>query len=199
MPALYEPFSMYEYILIHHSDAYVFSDQLDYWCNQGYDYIGAPWFKKSFIRSPEKFSERDYLFLGVGNGGLSLRKVSSFLKITNDRTFMRNYSRLNLIYHYVDGRQYKYFRYMPGVKLFLKFIERFTMHEDKFWGLTVPKYLSWFKVATPEHAIKFAFEALPWKLYEMNNFELPFGCHAWEKFGKEFWLGHIPARVNEPV
>lgn len=40
----YRRFSDYNYMLIYQPDAYVFSDELDYWCRQGYDYIGAPWF-----------------------------------------------------------------------------------------------------------------------------------------------------------
>src|SRR5258706_2638121 len=39
----YEAFRDYEFILIYHPDALVFSDQLEYWCGQDFDYIGAPW------------------------------------------------------------------------------------------------------------------------------------------------------------
>src|ERR1700744_1519211 len=42
----YKSFSDYEYILIYQLDAFVFSDQLDYWCDQDYDYIGAPWLRE---------------------------------------------------------------------------------------------------------------------------------------------------------
>lgn len=38
----YETFKQYEYILIYQLDAYVFRDELEFWCNKGYDYIGAP-------------------------------------------------------------------------------------------------------------------------------------------------------------
>ena len=42
----YSLFRSYEYLLTYELDAYVFDDQLLYWCDQGYDYIGAPWFKR---------------------------------------------------------------------------------------------------------------------------------------------------------
>ena len=42
---LYQRFMAYEYMLIYQLDAYVFRDELEYWCRQGYDYIGAPWLK----------------------------------------------------------------------------------------------------------------------------------------------------------
>src|SRR5262245_29762259 len=43
--AFYETFSDYRYILIHHLDSLVFSDQLLHWCATDVDYIGAPWLK----------------------------------------------------------------------------------------------------------------------------------------------------------
>ena len=38
----YRSFRKYQYMLIYQLDAFVFEDQLEYWCNKGYDYIGAP-------------------------------------------------------------------------------------------------------------------------------------------------------------
>lgn len=51
----YRSFREYQYMLIYQLDAFVFEDQLEYWCNKGYDYIGAPWIKanKKFIRRVE--------------------------------------------------------------------------------------------------------------------------------------------------
>src|SRR5215813_2176546 len=43
-PTFYEAFSDYDYILIYQLDCLVFSSDLKYWCDIGYDYIGAPWF-----------------------------------------------------------------------------------------------------------------------------------------------------------
>ena len=43
-PMLYQRFaSTHEFILILQTDAIVFKDELDYWCSQPWDYIGAPW------------------------------------------------------------------------------------------------------------------------------------------------------------
>lgn len=41
--AFYKSFEDYEYILIYQTDVYVFRDDLLYWCNKGYDYVGSPW------------------------------------------------------------------------------------------------------------------------------------------------------------
>ncbi len=72
----YMRFEKYKYILIYQLDAFVFSDQLDRFCQCGFDYIGAPWLKG--IKYYKDFSKCVW---HVGNGGLSLRKVNSFIKI----------------------------------------------------------------------------------------------------------------------
>lgn len=41
--AFYQLFADSEYILICHTDAWIFSDQLQQWCQKGYDLIAAPW------------------------------------------------------------------------------------------------------------------------------------------------------------
>ena len=43
----YKRFVEYEYILIYQLDAFVFRDELEQFCDYGYDYIGAPWIKGS--------------------------------------------------------------------------------------------------------------------------------------------------------
>ena len=41
----WEKFADYEYVLMYHLDALVFSDQLQEWCGKGLDYIGAPFLR----------------------------------------------------------------------------------------------------------------------------------------------------------
>lgn len=90
----YTLFANCEYILICQTDAWIFRDTLTQWCDKGYDYIGAPWPKKrryslpivrlflwlrrKFFRRKGELMRQDY-FNKVGNGGLSLRKVDSFI------------------------------------------------------------------------------------------------------------------------
>jgi hypothetical protein len=40
-------------------------------------------------------------------------------------------------------------------------------------------------------ALEFAFERYPRKCFKLNNHNLPFGVHAWEKYDKSFWLNHV--------
>ncbi len=72
-PFLYQRYSNYQFILFYEPDAFVFRDELEYWCNAGYDYIGAPWFEGWHDATSESNIK------GVGNGGFSLRNVKSIL------------------------------------------------------------------------------------------------------------------------
>lgn len=73
----YQAFTDYEYVLLYQLDAFVFSDKLLEFCNQGYDYIGAPWIHGiAFYKS----SGIEHILHYVGNGGFSLRRIPAFLQ-----------------------------------------------------------------------------------------------------------------------
>jgi hypothetical protein len=82
-PLLYWKFRRYDYILFYELDAFVFRDELDKWCHAGYDYIGAPWFYGFNTCS------NDSPFLGVGNGGFSLRRTSAALRVLRSFSYIR--------------------------------------------------------------------------------------------------------------
>ncbi len=84
----YAMFTDYDYMLVYQADCFVFHDDLENWVSKGYDYVGAPWYFE--CSQLEKFYGRIFRSLGlyhgdgfrygeVGNGGLSLRKISAFL------------------------------------------------------------------------------------------------------------------------
>jgi hypothetical protein len=183
----YKSFSSYSHILIVQTDALVFYDRLDYWCSCDYSYIGAPWF--TGFNTPEL----PLSFLGVGNGGFSLRRVDDFIRVLSMRKFVSNFSihidekssfiRSN-VRHFLNRFvfSYNFYPFFPRV------------NEDKFWGLLVPKCWDFFKVPPPPEAIAFSFEVEPEHLYLLNKSELPFGCHAWEKHDKNFWMAVLEKR-----
>lgn len=76
---LYSEFSDYEYMLMYQPDCWIFRNEIEKFCNMNYDYIGAPIYSK--------MSNWPSLLIGshpvVGNGGLSLRKISKMMDITN--------------------------------------------------------------------------------------------------------------------
>ena len=72
----YNLFVDYEYILIYQLDAFVFRNELNRFIELDYDYIGAKW-----PFGMECHTDDNMLWY-YGNGGLSLRKISSFLEWT---------------------------------------------------------------------------------------------------------------------
>ncbi len=187
----YKVFKDYSYILIYHTDAYVFRDELEYWCSKGYDYIGAPLYEYNGTISPQKY-------IGVGNGGFCLHKVNSAIKVLQSWKMVYTISDLNKWYFKYNwkGR----IRYFPYYIRSLLGVGRYShsgfnhlkINEDIFWGIYVPRTFTWFKVAPYDEAYKFSMEYNCKKLYELNNCQLPFGCHQWFK-GEflEFWKEKI--------
>lgn len=178
----YLPFQNYEYILIYQLDVLVFSNQLLYWCNKGYDYIGAPFFNPIIGKLSHKIGSP----VSGGNGGFSLRKISTFLKVLDiaEKQAIR-YSDNPLV------RKWWFFLAVltgKSHKIWLKaFPSVYPFNEDGFWSYEAPKYYSKFKVAPLTESLKFSFEKSPRKCFKLNNYQLPFGCHAWAKYDHEFW------------
>jgi hypothetical protein len=169
-PFFYEYFLNFKYVLIHQLDVFIFKDELNYWCNQNYDYIGAPWFKDSykiFIKIVRRLSLSSALKLlplksinfRAGNGGLSLRNVKSSLEC------------LELQKQLVDSWN--------------------LINEDIFWSFYSKKYNGRFNIPDFKTALKFAIEKNPREAFELNDLTLPFGVHAWEKWDEAFWSNHI--------
>ena len=189
---LFDRYKQYSHILFYELDAWVFRDELLYWCNQNFDYIGAPWFEgwnDANDSSP---------FTGVGNGGFSLRNIRSSIKIARRVELLkkiRNFWYMSRFQKVLRFDRFismfnTYFKTRPGKSLDL-LTESITPHEDYYWSATVTEYFSDFKIASIDEAIRFSFEVNPAKLYKMNNHQLPFGCHAWEKCDPDFWTTFI--------
>jgi hypothetical protein len=196
----YETFIEYEYILIYHLDALVFSDELSDWCRKGYDYIAAPWIKHEdapYAGLPE--------FEGkTGNGGFSLRRVESFLKVLNSSKYFtdpdkywRRFCKNKSAFKQFINLPRKYLMYLPQINNVKKEIKREGIIEDMFWSNRGSHYYPGFNIAPMNEALKFSFECVPRYCYEQNNYELPFGCHAWEKYDKEFWMPYLLTPKNK--
>ncbi|WP_044200236.1 DUF5672 family protein [Dyadobacter tibetensis] len=165
-PHFYGMFRMYEFVLIYQLDAYVFRDELEQWCEAGYDYIGAPSLHHTAFDSLSEmeaatFSNALSTHRIVLNGGLSLRRIPAIL---------RYLSIYNIFYPVWKGNEDMLFsqdatRLMP-MKLFLK-------------------------TPTWKKALHFAFEKSPAASYALTGGQLPFACHAWERYDPSFWLTHI--------
>jgi hypothetical protein len=64
-------------------------------------------------------------------------------------------------------------------------------HEDLFWSFHARKLLPTFKIPTPQEAVAFAFEMAPRYCFRQNSNQLPFGCHAWARYDRDFWIPYL--------
>ena len=170
--SFYQLFDDCEYILICQTDAWIFRDELEQWCDGGYDYIGAPWPKRRRYSMPiisqylwlrrklfkrnGRLLRQDY-FKKVGNGGLSLRRIDSFIKACD-----------------TYAQRIEYFKSHTGTRY----------NEDWFWALIPTE----FHYPTFEKSLGFSFDVNPKTCYHLSKNSLPFGCHGWfKKRNIEFW------------
>lgn len=183
--AFYRSFADHSHLLIAQLDALVLSDRLRHWCERDFSYVGAPWFVGgSEPREPLEF-------MGVGNGGFSLRRIDDFLRVLSTPRRIPN-----VLKSRTGGRTglLNLPRVIKHEFCFAYSVEPFfpRCNEDFFWGLLVPAACPFFRVPSPEEAVGFAFEVAPRRLYTMNGNELPFGCHAWERCDRPFWEEQLP-------
>lgn len=143
-PEFYSRFADYEYMLLYQLDAFVFSDRVQEFCDMGYDYIGAP--------MPHSRTFRTHVGL---NGGLSLRKIDSCIRVAALRQGMKMDDEMRQMF---DVAEDKFFSYCGG-------------REDI--PFTVPNV-----TISSDFAIEFNV-AHCWEFLSPNH--LPFGCHAWSK------------------
>lgn len=187
-PFLYKQYRDYEFVLHYELDAFVFRDELAYWCSQGYSYIGAPWFEGWTKAEPES------PIVGLGNGGFCLRNVDHSLRALNRFSYLIHPKEL-WTFWLEKGEPLK------GTFSLLKnctftnnsffLLNHFAGAEDFFWGHYIPRNFKWFKIPSVEEAMRFSFEVNSKLLFEKNGFSLPFGCHAWWKDELNFRLPHI--------
>lgn len=175
--AFYMHFADAEYILICHTDAWIFRDELSSWCAKGYDLIAAPWPTRSrYTHFPLKpFWQLYLLFLKlsgrksrhqlcgrVGNEGLCLRRVGSFIAACD--------------------------KYQREIAFFNAQTDP-MFNEDVFWAF-VPKE---FCYPSEAEALRFAFDLKPRVCFEQIHKQLPMGCHSFNKGRKRlFWQTFIP-------
>ena len=195
----YKAFEEYEYILIYQLDCLVFDGKLEEWCRREWDYVGAPW--------PKDREDPTQGFSGVGNGGLSLRRVKSALAVLRSNHLVEDPKlrgseqgpRSKLIYNRLSAApQLK--RVFAGAKTMLhrhgyhnnvRWLARQLAdnqyHEDYFWAFKAARFVSSFRIPEPCEALEFSFEMAPRYCFEANSGRLPFGCHAWSKYDRGFW------------
>ena len=179
--SFYQRFRDYEYMLVYQLDAWVFRDELDGWCNKGYDYIGAPWIEKN---------EKGIELAGVGNGGFSLRKVHHYIDVLSYKGPVKDGNKLHLE-PTLKNRLYRLL-YSLGYQNTISYYKKDkTLYEDIFLSIFLDDTKLRANTPDAKTAALFAFEQSPSYLYSITK-QLPFGCHAWLKYEYDtFWKDHI--------
>ena len=207
LPEFWELFSDYDYALMYHLDALVFSDQLADWCRMGYDFIGAP-----FLNSPDSPWVREER---VGNGGFALYHVPAVLKVLWNRYRMQPSK-------YFEDHFWKWIEWqrqvlkpvraaaprclkhgrassLRAIVKRLDHIEANELQNDCFWADEAKRYDPGFNVAPIEDGLRFAFEVVPSVCLERNGGNMPFGCHAWARYDKAFWMNKLGTETQRPA
>jgi hypothetical protein len=161
----YGGFAEFEFMLILQTDAIVLRDELDHWCAQPFDYVGAPWpdgvelFVNLGRFSGDKGKRVRAL---VGNGGFSLRRIRKCV---------------SLLREFPEATDY---------------FVRSGSSEDLFFSLMGPLSED-FVLPNEITASLFSMELKPSYYYAVNGMRLPMGGHAWPKYEPAFWARHLPA------
>lgn len=175
----YQAFALFDYILIHQADVFLFKDELQLWCEKEYDYIGAPWFRPDKLHPDFVSKQMEKIKFALkknkiyasrhnksGNGGLSLRNVQTALKVLKSvqPALLKKY----LVTDYPE------------------------YNEDIFWSLEAPAIYPAYRIPALHEALQFAVEFEPAAAYQHLDGQLPFGCHAPMKHDPAFWKKFIP-------
>ena len=190
-PVIVRQLDGYTHMLVHEPDAIVFRDELDYWCGQTQDYIGAVWFEGFANAKP------DAPVVGVGNSGFSLHRLSALRRLITSH--QRWYTYRQAAKDFARGLQGNGLRMRRGLKALglagqLRGAWRlYEGHCDIFWSSVVPQVDAEFKVALVEDAVRFSWEVLPARCFQMTGGKLPFGIHAWSKYDLTFLLPYLSA------
>lgn len=161
--AFYERFNDYEFVLILQTDAIILRDELDYWCAQPFDYVGAPWPDGYELFVNLGLFEGDYgkrVKVFVGNGGLSLRRVRKCISLLKE--------------------------FSVAISVF----DRTGSSEDLFFSV-MGSLSGDFIIPNEITASRFSLELKPAYYYTVNGGRLPMGGHAWWKYEPKFWKTHL--------
>lgn len=165
--AFYARYAAFEFMLILQTDAILLKDDLDFWCAQPFDYVGAPWHKpfELFVNTGRfEGSDGRYVRATVGNGGLSLRRIPKCTALLRE------------------------FAIEIGV------FQHSGSSEDLFFA-AMGALSNDFVLPNEVTASRFSMEGWPAYYQRINGGHLPMGAHAWMKNDIDFWravLGDMP-------
>lgn len=200
----YELFTSWDYMLLFQLDAWILGGDLESWLVRGYSYIGAPWANPL---SSQAFG----ISHGVGNGGLSLRRVQDMIKMVSSLSYrlVPVFSPSELASEGLLFQQYRDYHILLRPLVFTKrfgrvllksigyhntlnYFAKVGVNEDFVLSLYASKVFKWLNLPPAADAAKFSVETNPEDFLRLCGNVVPFGCHGWEKYGRHFYLTSFP-------
>ena len=180
----YSEFLEFRYLLVCQLDALVLSVPGIYsWLRKSYSYVGAPWFYGCD-------NPRSDTLAAVGNGGFSLRNITDHLFAIRRMQYVSP----GLWKDLTDPQPARLLKTLSFLRnsLFCRTDKKglhIRCHEDYFFGVLASNSLAiQFTTPSPSESVSFSYEVNPRMLHRYNDGLLPAGCHAWEKYDREFWI-----------
>jgi hypothetical protein len=185
-PFLYEKYSDFKYILIAQVDVWIFRDELQYWIDKDFDYLGAPLF---LPQNTQKKALKTLMLPYGGNGGLSLRNVEKTLELT--RTPRRRMSASRVLvaitfllryqnWHYLNIFWYSLNQLWNNPK---SFREKHLIYEDVMFSIFYAIYDRKYRVAPSKVSLGFSIEVHSSDFLDsFFGFTSPFGLHGYDKY-----------------
>lgn len=161
----------FEYSYIFQLDCYLFRDELQYWVNVGYDFVGSPILATNSDWGPN-LDQLDY----VGNGGFSLRNNRTLSRVLDQEgPYKEIYQKYKDILFYKTLPKNSHKRYID--------------FEDIYICQLLSRY---FKIKIPRASVAahFALDRNPWVAQDKYEVDLPMCCHNWILFCKH-WVQYI--------
>ncbi len=192
-PAFYSLYREFEYILICHLDAWIFDDNLAYWMDLGYDFIGAPLFLPPLANT--HFLSRMAPF--GGNGGLSLRRVKGCIRVLeNFKPGLSPWRIGQSIWFLARNRQWGFILILLRLLSELSqdwraTCQKYNIYEDVFFTVIVPLCANCFTIPPSRKASKFACEVNYSLLQkELLGLTPPTGIHGYDKYVDTDYLNY---------
>lgn len=175
-PSFYDYYADYDYMLICQPDAYVFRDELQEWVNKGYHYVGASWIPTEFY----------------------WKRTWGVLRQRVRRLFKLDYAEVPQYFKYFAvGNGGFSLRHIQTIRQIAvddaPIISKANCFEDFYIGVVAPNTHPKLRIPHWKEALKFSFEQSLEHCYRLNNHQLPFGCHYWNrpKNYDRFWKRFI--------
>jgi glycosyltransferase involved in cell wall biosynthesis len=182
----YHLFEDYDYILICHLDSWVFRDELEYWINLRYDYIGPPLF---LLKEPARNSLESLVAPQGGNGGFCLRNIDSTMNLLSNARYDLNVTLLlKGINFLIRNRKFDLLKIFLRIcretyKDPVRFQLRYNVYEDVMISVCYALLHKSYKVAPPEIAMQFATEVYSEEIIQTKlKLRFPFAVHGYGKY-----------------